>query len=232
MNRKVLDVLMAVILIAGVVCTMEFGLPKAAETTAAAVPQPVTVAIDPGHGGIDPGKVGVSGSIEKDINLAIGLKLKECLTAKGYEVVMTREDGEGLYSETDVNKKAADMSKRCEIIGEAEADITVSIHQNSYPEPDVSGAQVFYYKHSAQGQKLAEILQQQLKDKLDKDNHRACKSNDNYYMLIHTPCPTVIVECGFLSCPAEEAKLAGEAYQQMIAEAITAGIDEYFEVKN
>ncbi len=145
---------------------------------------------------------------------------------------MTREDSGGLYSETDVNKKAADMNKRCEIIEKAGADIVVSIHQNSYPEPDVSGAQVFYYKHSSQGQKLAEILQEQLKDKLDKDNHRACKSNDNYYMLIHTPCPTVIVECGFLSCPSEEAKLADEAYQQKIAEALTAGIEEYFEAKN
>ncbi|MBD5158154.1 MAG: N-acetylmuramoyl-L-alanine amidase [Butyrivibrio sp.] len=232
MNRKVLDVFMAAILIAGVVCTMEFGLPKAAETTGTVKPEPKTVVIDPGHGGIDPGKVGVNGSIEKDINLEISLKLKECLIAKGYEVVVTREDGGGLYSETDVNKKAADMNKRCEIIEKAGADIAVSIHQNSYTEPDVSGAQVFYYKHSAQGQKLAEILQEQLKDKLDKDNHRACKSNDNYYMLVHTPCPTVIVECGFLSCPSEEAKLADEAYQQMIAEALTAGIEEYFEAKN
>lgn len=232
MNRKVLDVFMAVILIAGVVCTMEFGLPRAAETTGTAMPEPKTVVIDPGHGGIDPGKVGVNGSIEKDINLAISLKLKECLLAKGYEAVMTREDGEGLYSDTDVNKKAADMNKRCEIIEKAGADLAVSIHQNSYPEPEVSGAQVFYYKHSAQGKKLAEILQEQLKDKLDKENRRVCKSNDNYYMLIHTPCPTVIVECGFLSCPAEETKLADEAYQQMIAEAIAEGIDNYFEAKN
>lgn len=232
MNRKVLDVFMAVMLIAGVVCTMEFGLPKAAETTGNAVPEPITVAIDPGHGGIDPGKVGVNGSLEKDVNLAISFKLKECLTEKGYNVVMTREDGEGLYSETDVNKKAADMNKRCELIEKSGAELTVSIHQNSYPEPSVSGAQVFYYKHSAQGKKLAEILQEQLKEKLDKDNRRMCKSNDNYYMLIHTPCPTVIVECGFLSCPAEETKLSDEEYQQKIAEAITAGIEQYFEAKN
>ncbi|MCM1308305.1 MAG: N-acetylmuramoyl-L-alanine amidase [Butyrivibrio sp.] len=232
MNRKALDVFMAVLLIAGVVCTMEFGLPKAAKTSGTAEREPKTVAIDPGHGGIDPGKVGVSGSVEKDINLSISLKLKECLLARGYEVALTREDGEGLYSESDVNKKAADMRKRCEIIEKAGADLAVSIHQNSYTEPDVSGAQVFYYKHSAQGKKLAEILQERLKERLDNDNSRACKSNDNYYMLIHTPCPTVIVECGFLSCPEEEAKLADEAYQQAVAEALADGIDAYFEVKN
>lgn len=228
MNRKALDVFMAGMFLAGVICTMEFGLQKAAQTTAAVSPEPKTVVIDPGHGGIDPGKVGARGSLEKDLNLAISLKLQDCLLEKGYRVVLTREDGEGLYTENDVNKKAADMSRRCEIIEKAAADITVSIHQNSYTEAEVKGAQVFYYKHSAQGKKLAGILQEQLKETLDKDNHRACKSNDNYYMLIHTPCPTVIVECGFLSCPAEEAKLLDEAYQQSIAEALTAGIELYF----
>lgn len=225
MNRKVLDVFMAGLFIAGVVCTMEFGLPKAAQTDVPAVSEPKVVVIDPGHGGIDPGKVGVNGSLEKDINLAISMKLKECLLEKGYEVVMTREDGEGLYTENDVNKKAADMNRRCEIIEGSGAKLTVSIHQNSYTDADVSGAQVFYYKHSVQGKKLAEILQEQLKDKLDKENNRMCKSNDSYYMLIHTSCPTVIVECGFLSCPGEEARLADEAYQQMIAQAIAEGID-------
>lgn len=228
MNRKVLDILMAVLFIAGVVCTMEFGLPKAVEATGDASAGPVMVAIDPGHGGIDPGKVGVDGALEKDVNLSISYKLRDCLIAEGYEVVMTREDGDGLYADDDVNKKAADLKKRCEIIGDAAADITVSIHQNSYTDPDVSGAQVFYYKHSAQGEKLAAILQEELREKLDADNRRVSKANDNYYMLIHTPCPTVIVECGFLSCPAEEAKLIDEAYQQQIAEALTAGLNEYF----
>ncbi len=253
MNRKLLDVLMAVLLIAGVVCTMEFGLPKAAEAAAdlnavngtsdasdgaggggtgagnGGANAVRTVVIDPGHGGIDPGKVGAGGTLEKDINLEISLRLKECLLEQGYNVVMTREDGEGLYDENDVNKKAADMKRRCGIIEESSADITVSIHQNSYTEPNVSGAQVFYYKHSSQGRKLAEIFQERLRDRLDKENRRQCKTNDNYYMLVHTPCPTVIVECGFLSCPEEEKKLSDGEYQQLIAEALTEGVNLYFE---
>ena len=108
----------------------------------------VTIVIDAGHGGLDPGKVGINNALEKDINLAIALKLERNLKENGINVVMTRTDDNGLYSESDSNKKVRDMKKRLSIIEEANPMLAVSIHQNSYPDPSVSGVQVFYYKYS------------------------------------------------------------------------------------
>ena len=116
------------------------------------------VAIDSGHGGIDPGKIGVGGIYEKDVNLAISVKLKKLLEQSGITVIMTRSDDNGLYNESDTNKKASDMKKRCSIINESNADAVVSIHQNSYVSGESRGAQVFYYKQSAEGKKLAGMI--------------------------------------------------------------------------
>ena len=99
------------------------------------------IVVDAGHGGVDPGKVGVNNVLEKDINLRIAGLLKEKLEAEGFTVVMTRDSDAGLYNEGDSNKKISDMKKRCEIISESECLLTVSIHQNSYHEESVSGPQ-------------------------------------------------------------------------------------------
>ena len=112
--------------------------------------RPVVV-IDAGHGGSDPGKVGINGQLEKDINLKITEQLKAYLEASDVEVILTRDSDQGLYSSGDSHKKMADMRKRCEIINEVVPDLVVSIHQNSYHEEYVSGGQVFYYKTSEKG---------------------------------------------------------------------------------
>ena len=119
-----------------------------------------TVAIDSGHGGIDPGKISADGILEKDVNLAIASKLKILLEQSGITVIMTRADDNGLYQESDSNKKAADMKKRCSIINGSKADIAVSIHQNSYVGEASKGAQVFYYKQSEEGKKLAGLIKE------------------------------------------------------------------------
>ena len=111
-----------------------------------AEPAKPLVVIDSGHGGNDPGKVGVDGSLEKDVNLQIATKLKTYLEASDVEVIMTRDEDKGLYGEKDSRKKMADMKNRCALINEAKPDLVVSIHQNSYHEENVSGGQVFYYK--------------------------------------------------------------------------------------
>ena len=154
--------------------------------------RPVVV-LDSGHGGNDPGKVGVDKSLEKDINLAITLKLKEYLEQSDVKVILTREDDRGLYTEKDHSKKAADMKKRCQIIEAAKPEIVVSIHQNSYHEEYVKGAQVFYYATSQNSKRLADIIQEQLKS-LDSENHREAKGNDSYFLLKKTSKPIVIVE--------------------------------------
>ena len=138
------------------------------------------VVIDAGHGGFDPGKVGINNDLEKDVNLSIALKLKGLLEQNDFEVVMTRESDTALYSESDSNKKTSDMRNRMKIVLDADPDITISIHQNSYPEEKIKGAQVFYHVSSTEGKELAEIIQEQLKTTIGDGNHRVAKSNDSY----------------------------------------------------
>ena len=185
------------------------------------------VVIDPGHGGTDPGKVGIDGQLEKDINLAVAKKLKTYLEASDVKVVLTRDVDTGLYSSKDTHKKMADMKKRCQLIEEAKPDLVISIHQNSYHEEAIRGGQVFYYKTSVRGKKLAESLQKRFDYVLGDSNKRQAKANDNYYLLLHVKEPIVIAECGFLSNREEAKKLETEEYQDRLAWTIHVGIMEY-----
>jgi N-acetylmuramoyl-L-alanine amidase len=193
---------------------------------------PVTVFLDAGHGGFDPGKVGINNALEKDINLSITLKLKALLEQKGIKVIMTREDDRGLYQDSDSNKKMADLKKRVELINNSDAVIAVSIHQNSYTSESVKGAQVFYHNQSAKGKELADILQEQIKTTIGDGNHRVAKPNESYYMLKKSICPLVIVECGFLSNYNEATLLCDESYQEKMAWAMQLGILTYLNGKN
>lgn len=185
------------------------------------------VVIDAGHGGDDPGKVGINGVLEKDINLEIAKKLKAFLEAADVKVIMTRTDGEGLYDAHASNKKVQDMKRRIEIIEEAQPQLVVSIHQNSYHEEYVHGAQVFYYADSETGKKLAQLIQKRFVVTVDGENKREAKGNDSYYLLKKTSRPIVIVECGFLSNETEAGKLTDAAYQEKTAWAIHMGILQY-----
>lgn len=187
----------------------------------------VTVVIDAGHGGFDPGKVGLNNALEKDINLKVAYKLKSLLEQNGINVIMTREDGNGLYKKTDKNKKLEDMKKRVAIINSSDALIAVSIHQNSFTQESSKGAQVFYYYKSEEGKILAEIIQGHMVTVLDENNHRLAKSNNAYFMLKYTNCPLVIVEGGFLSNWKEADLLCQDYYQEKIAWSIHLGILEY-----
>ncbi|MCH5345135.1 MAG: N-acetylmuramoyl-L-alanine amidase [Acetatifactor sp.] len=185
------------------------------------------VVIDAGHGGSDPGKVGINNALEKDINLQIAMLVKQYLEANDIQVVMTRETDEGLYDADASNKKVQDMKRRIALIDEADTLVTVSIHQNSYPEEYVHGAQVFYYDGSVEGRRLAEYIQNRLIETVDPENTRQIKPNDSYYLLKKTGVPIVIVECGFLSNSMEAEKLISEDYQKEVAWAITIGILQY-----
>lgn len=190
------------------------------------------IVIDAGHGGIDPGKVGINNALEKDVNLEIALKLEKKLKEKEIDVVMTRTDDSGLYSESSTNKKVEDMQERCKLISEAEPVFTVSIHQNSYITEDIKGAQVFYYGQSEVGKELAETIQASLIEMVDPDNRRTAKANESYYLLKKTTSPTVIVECGFLSNSEEAALLVTSEYQDTIVDAIYQGILNYLEANH
>ena len=191
------------------------------------------VVVDAGHGGDDPGKIGINGAPEKDINLQIAQKLKKYLEAEDVEVVLTRETEDGLYDAHASNKKVQDMKRRIEIIEKTDPVLTVSIHQNSYPEEYVHGAQVFYYTDSKEGEKLALCMQAALVAGLDPANHRKAKGNKTYYMLKKTDAVLVICECGFLSNPEEEALLNTKEYQKKVADALCDGVLTYLgEKKN
>lgn len=187
----------------------------------AAKEKQVMVVVDCGHGGDDPGKIGVNSALEKDINLSIGEKLQKCLEQEEIDVVLTRDTDKML-----AESKSGDMKERVKIINETKPLLAVSIHQNSYVTENESGAQVFYYSNSKKGKELALDLQECLK-KIDVDNRREAKENDTYYLLKYTEVPTVIVECGFLSNWEEADKLTKEEYQQKIAQGICEGILQY-----
>lgn len=189
------------------------------------------IVIDAGHGGDDPGKIGINNALEKEINLEIAQKLYTTLTDNQIPAVMTRSTDDGLYAESATNKKVDDMQKRCRIIEDATPLFTVSIHQNSYPSSEISGAQVFYYTQSQKGKELAECIQAELIRQLAPANRRQAKANDSYYLLKKTSSPTVIVECGFLSNPTEADLLCDPDYQDLVVSAIYSGIRAYLDAE-
>lgn len=186
-----------------------------------------TIVVDAGHGGFDPGKIGINNELEKDINLSIAIKLKEKLEEKNITVIMTRTEDTALHDAAASGKKSSDMRNRVKIINDAKADACISIHQNSYTSKEVKGAQVFYYSKSDNGKKLAELIQGSLKETLNDGNKRKEKANDNYFMLLKAECPSVIVECGFLSNWEDATNLKDEFYQDKIAEAVCSAVERY-----
>ena len=186
------------------------------------------IAIDAGHGGLDPGKVGINGALEKDINLSIALKLGKLLEDKGFTVVLTRTTTDDLSDKNSTNRKLDDLRNRVKLITDKKADFTVSIHQNSFTNSNVTGPQTFYYSESEEGKELASIIQHSLDSSLGIQKSRGIKENSDYYIFKKTPTPTVIVECGFLSNPNEADMLTTDKYQDQLAVAIYNGIIEYY----
>lgn len=178
------------------------------------------VIVDAGHGGWDPGKVGINQALEKDVNLQIAKKVKVKLEKQGFAVIMTREDEKEL-----ADTKAEDLKKRVSVINETKPALAVSIHQNSYPEESIHGAQVFYYTHSKSGENAAKVMQEALLA-VDAENKRQAKANDTYYLLKKTEVPVIIIECGFLSNSQEAEKLISDEYQETIADAVCVGINK------
>lgn len=188
------------------------------------------ILIDPGHGGIDGGASSKDGTTEKDINLNIGLLLGADLKSQGYKVEFTRTEDIGLYTEgkSVKEKKYEDLNKRVSLKEETKCDIFVSIHLNTFPESYCKGAQVWYSNYEG-SERLANIMQGTLKDKLDQSNKRKAKAAGTQYKVLrgNDTMAGVIVECGFLSNPEEYQKLKDEEYQKKIADALAESISIY-----
>lgn len=186
------------------------------------------ILIDPGHGGIDGGAKTKNGTIEKDINLDISLKLRDYLSEEGYEVHMTREDDKELDT-----KKVNDLTQRCKLKRETNCDIFISIHQNMFQQSSCFGAQVWYSDNEA-SRLLAESIQESMKNIIQDNNKRIPKAAKNQYKILRDNYEgaSIIVECGFLSNKEEEQKLKNANHQGKIVEGIAFGIEKYFEDKN
>lgn len=180
------------------------------------------IVIDAGHGDWDPGKVAKDGTLEKDINLNISKYLQSYLEQGGSFVMSTRIDDTALADD-----KNTDLKLRTDIANNEDIDLFISIHQNSFQKSNVKGAQVFYYKGSLESEKLAQCIQNRLKE-IDSTNDRVAKESTSYYILKKTDIPSVIVECGFLSNTEENNKLKTPEYQKKIAWAIYLGILDYY----
>jgi len=187
------------------------------------------VMLDPGHGGYDPGAITKQGVYEKSINLQIAQKVEEMLGPSGIEVFLTREEDvdyvpDGVKGKT--TKKQIDLNRRIDMAKDANADIFVSLHVNATASGQDSGAETFYQFQSESGQRLAELIQQEL-IKVPAMNRRIAKSGD-FYIIKNTKMPAVIVEVGYLSSMKEQKKLQQSWYQEQLARAIAKGIANYF----
>lgn len=236
-NNVKMEAFMSIILLVSVTaiaCNMDKVVEKKEEVTKEKPGNGKMVVIDAGHGGKDPGKVGINGAKEKDVNLAISKELCNVLRENGFEVTMTRTD-DRVLSEGQKFSKIGDLNARCKIINNVYLTkpecVLISIHQNSFTAESVHGAQSFYYQRSENSKRLGDIIQNRLNKEINIDKPKMAKPNDSYYMLINSKCPGVIIECGFLSNSNEAGKLVDAQYQRKISEIIAECLKKYFAVE-
>ena len=194
------------------------------------------IIIDAGHGGFDGGAEALDGTLEKDINLKIALKLKEFCKLHGFEVIMPRETDSGTEKDDTASiasRKKSDMYRRLNVITENPDAIFVSIHLNKFTSSGPYGAQVFYSGNNTNSQLLAEHIQLSVKNNLQKDNNRVIKKADSsIFLLKKSHIPSIIVECGFLSNQNDLKLLKLEEYQAKMAYSIFCGILDYYLQEN
>jgi N-acetylmuramoyl-L-alanine amidase len=181
------------------------------------------VVLDPGHGGFDIGATGSSGVFEDDLNLKVANRLKDDLEEEGIDVLMTRPDENAL-----ADTKDGDMAKRRQIITDSGSDIVVSIHMNWFEDAATNGPIVLYMPGSEQGQKLASSVQESINSNLKPKTSCKSRTDGTLYILKSGNQPCILVECGFISNPDEEASLKSKGYQEDLAESISRGILDYF----
>ncbi len=214
---------LAVVIAAG--CALDLSQSASAQLPVATA----CILIDPGHGGEDGGTVAEDGTLEKNINLAISLHLRDMLAIWGFPVSMTRQTDISIHSPEHTSTrdmKVSDMRNRLALY--EQADTVIAIHQNHFSASKYSGAQVFYSGNDTCSEQLAAAIQASVVAHLQPQNNRQIKkATDGIYLLSHTQRPAVLVECGFLSNATEREQLKSSAYQQAMAAAVFAGYLDY-----
>lgn len=183
-----------------------------------------TVVIDAGHGGIDSG-ARYHNLLEKDITLALSLKLGELLKAHGATVVYTREGDVDYYTKGKGGKRN-DLLTRIDMINQSQADVFVSIHCNAVKESRWTGSQIFYNPKLEDNKKIAEMMQSRLRD-FPPNNRRQAKRDEKILVLNSAQIPGVLVEAGYLSNSKEAALLSDAAYQSRFVEQLGKSLASY-----
>jgi len=188
----------------------------------------ICIVIDPGHGGEDGGAISLSGIPESTYNLDISHRLNDLLQLMGYRTKLIRDSDVSIYTKgkTLSQKKISDLKERVRIINETENAILLSIHQNHFSDPKYSGGQIFHTGQQG-SEALAKHLQALLVSSLNRGSNRKAKKSSGVYLMEHITCPGVLIECGFLSNPAEEANLRNPEYQKKLCCVITTGVSQY-----
>ena len=187
-----------------------------------------TIVIDAGHGGVDGGATSCTGVLESQINLEIALRLEDLLHLLGLDTVMIRRTDESVYTEGETigAKKISDLKNRVRTVQQTPGAILVSLHQNTFSDTRYSGAQVFYGA-AGESVSLAKQLQQMFVSTLNPGSRWQPKTSKGIYLMEHVSCPAVLVECGFLSNPEEEALLRNADYQQKICVVIGTTLSRF-----
>ena len=192
------------------------------------VPREHTIIIDAGHGGIDGGATSCTGKLESHMNLEIALRLEDLFHFLGYDTVMIRRTDESVYTEgkTIASQKVSDLKERVRIVNETPGAVLVSIHQNTYSDSRYRGAQVFY-GNDDRSKAMGQALQQNLISILNPGSNRKSKPAKGVFLMEHIHNPGILIDCGFLTNPEEEALLNSDAYQIALCGVIAATVSEH-----
>lgn len=187
------------------------------------------IIIDAGHGGIDGGATSCTGIPESHINLQISLRLNDLVQLLGFETKIIRKTDTSVYTEgnTIAAQKVSDLKQRVKLVNETKNAVLVSVHQNTFLDSRYSGAQVFYANDDT-SRELAKVMQADLISNLNPGSKRQCKSSDGIYLMQNIQRPGVLIECGFLSNPEEEANLLTAEYQKQIASVVATCISRFY----
>ena len=229
--------LVLIVLIAATIgiISLHFGENLISDEDTSAIPYDKIIVIDPGHGGEDAGATGVTGVLEKDLNMQMALEIGAALEEKGYIVVYTRTNDKLLYTkEENIRgiRKISDLKNRCKVAERYPESIFVSIHMNSFGSEKYSGLQVYYSEQNSESKILADAIQNRVVLDIQKDNNRVPKVGKDIYVLENIDNTAVLIECGFLTNMAECEKLSQKEYQKELSFSIVCAIIEYIEKSN
>ena len=227
-NGKKIVTVTVYLLIVSAFLAAAYGASIATTTVAQLIPpeRDHTIVIDAGHGGVDGGATSCTGILESQFNLEISLKLEDLFHLLGYQTKMIRRTDISVYTsgETIAAKKVSDLRNRVRLVSETEDPVLISIHQNTFPDGRYKGAQVFY---SENGKDLASAIQHALVAYIHNGNNRTEKQAEGVYLMQHVDCVGILIECGFLSNPEEEALLRDAAYQKKLCAIIASATAEF-----